>query len=517
MNFLRSSGILLHVTSLPSRGGIGDLGPAAQEFVEFLSRTGQTWWQMLPVGPTGYGNSPYQLLSSFAGNPLLVSPERLRDAGLLDEGDLVNLPGATDRVDFEAVKPLRMALLKKAFERFRDSESAVASQRRQQWRDEHAWWLDDYCLFAAAGQAHGERVWTEWDPALARREPAALEEWRAQLADAIEFESFVQFQFEQQWLALHSFARERGVRLIGDVPIFIAHDSADVWANQSLFALDDAGGPTLVAGVPPDYFSTLGQRWGNPLYRWDKHAATGYAWWTARLRRAFAQFDVVRIDHFRGFESNWEIAAEKPDARDGRWVPGPGTALFRAVERALGSLPVIAEDLGVITPPVEALRDALGYPGMRVLQFAFGDDPKGIDYQPHNFVRNCFAYTGTHDNDTTVGWFNSKAGAGTTRTAEQVEREQTMALRYVNGTAATIHWDMIRAAWSSVADVAVAPLQDVLGLGSEARMNMPGSREGNWVWRCLDGALTPEVEERLAELTVLYGRVTAPRPWYFPK
>jgi 4-alpha-glucanotransferase len=284
-----------------------------------------------------------------------------------------------------------------------------------------------------------------------------------------------------------------------------------------LFTLDDEGRSTLVAGVPPDYFSALGQRWGNPLYRWEAHAATGYAWWTARLRRAFAQFDVVRIDHFRGFESYWEIPAERPDARDGRWVPGPGTALFRAVERALGSLPVIAEDLGVITPQVEALRDELGYPGMRVLQFAFGDDLKSADYQPHNFVRNCFVYTGTHDNDTTVGWFNSEAGVGTTRTAEQVRREQTLALRYLHGSPAEIHWDMIRAAWSSVAAVAITPLQDVLGLGNEARMNLPGSGTGNWLWRCRAEAVTSELEARLAELTVLYGRAVAPRPWYMPK
>jgi len=408
-----------------------------------------------------------------------------------------------------------MRLLAAAHARFA-RQGAETQRPWREWRREQAWWLDDYCLFAAAKRAHGDRSWIEWDAALGRREAEALQRWRGQLSGPIEFEAFVQYQFARQWSALGEFSRRQGVRLIGDVPIFVAHDSADVWAGQELFALDD-GRPTVVAGVPPDYFSASGQRWGNPLYRWELHAATDYAWWLSRLRRALELFDVVRIDHFRGFEAYWEIPADRPDARGGRWLPGPGAALFHAARRELGRLPVIAEDLGVITPEVEQLRDDLELPGMRVLQFAFGDDPKATDYQPHNYPRHCVVYTGTHDNDTTVGWYRSEAGADTTRTDEQVRREQALARCYLNSSGGEVHWDMIRAAWSSVADLAITPLQDVLGLGSEARMNLPGTSQGNWLWRFTRGALTPQHLARLGELTAVFGRTERVRPWFMPR
>lgn len=505
MRFPRSSGILLHVTSLPGRFGIGDLGPAAFRFVDFLAEAGQSWWQVLPVGPTGYGNSPYQSLSSFAGNALLIS---LVDDGLLAPlDDLAVPPFPQDAVDYSGVNDWSEPLLREAHRRFLGA--GLRDVRYDAFCEAHRDWLDDFALYQALKHQHQERAWTEWPAELVRREPAALEESRQSLENDIAREKFQQFLFDRQWRTLKQYANDRGVRLIGDLPIFAAHDSADVWTHQDLFPLDEWGRPTVVAGVPPDYFSTTGQRWGNPLYRWDRHAEQGFAWWIQRLRRALDLFDVIRIDHFRGFESYWEIPGTAPDARTGRWVAGPGAALFRAAEAVLGPLPVIAEDLGVITPPVEALRDELGFPGMRVLQFAFGDDPKGPDYRPHNFPRHCVAYTGTHDNNTTVGWFRSPAGQDTTRTAEQIAREQALAREYLNTDGRDIHWDLIRAAWSSVADVAIAPLQDVLGLGQEARMNLPGTTVGNWQWRFRADALTPEIAERLRRLTTIFDRGTS--------
>jgi 4-alpha-glucanotransferase len=507
MRFDRSSGILLHVTSLPSPGGIGDLGPVARQFIEFLQRTNQCLWQMLPIGPVGYGNSPYQSPSSFAGNPLLVSLEELSAQGLLTAADLASIPTTLRfRVEYETVGPARLRLLHLAHQRFCETANQEDREQFQQFRQEEEWWLDDFALFSAIKRAHDEEAWMKWEPELVRREPAALREWSARLADQIEFESWVQFQFERQWRDLKQFAHERRVRLIGDVPIFVAHDSADVWANQHLFLLDSLGQPTVVAGVPPDYFSASGQLWGNPLYRWDEHANNNFEWWISRLQHAFERFDILRIDHFRGFESHWEVPGNATDARGGRWVPGSGRALFRAAESALGSLPVIAEDLGVITPAVEALRDEFRFPGLRVLQFAFGDDPKASDYQPHNYPRNCIVYTGTHDNDTTVGWFNSQAGVGTTRSDEQVLREREFTLNYVGTDGREIHWDLIRLALSSVADVAIVPLQDVLGLDTASRMNRPGTASGNWDWKFIPEWLTPQLEERLALLTEIYDR-----------
>lgn len=508
MQIPRSSGILLHVTSLPSRMGVGNLGPAAYRFVDFLVETGQRWWQMLPIGPTGFGDSPYQSLSSFAGNPLLISLERLADEQLLRPfDDLAVPPLPAEFVDFRRAGYWSDQLLRVAHRSF--STNGAEASPYGEFCESQNWWLDDYALFRALKRNYLEAAWVDWPVDFVRRKPERLAEFREQRHDEIQREKFAQFQFDRQWRALKGYANQRGVRLIGDLPIFAAHDSADVWTRQELFQLDEHGFPTVAAGVPPDYFSPTGQRWGNPLYRWDVHARDGYRWWIQRLRRTLELFDVVRIDHFRGFDSYWEIPSAAPDARRGRWVPGPGAALFRAAEAALGPLPFIAEDLGVITSTVEALRDELGFPGMRVLQFAFGDDPKALDYRPHNYPRHCVAYTGTHDNNTTVGWYRSEPGADTTRTAEQIAREQACARDYLRCDGREIHWDLIRAAWASVADLAIAPLQDVLGLGEDARMNVPGTATGNWRWRFTSKVMTSDVAERLKNLTLECGRAAA--------
>jgi len=503
----RESGILLHVTSLPSHQGIGNLGPAAYRFVDFLARTGQQLWQVLPLGPTGYGNSPYQSFSAFAGNPLLVSLEKLAEEGLLSNDDLP-VAGAlpADEVNFQEVALSQTRLLGKAFQRFQTSAFSNQQQELASFADRHAAWLEDYALFQAVKSAHGLVAWTFWDAEVRSRRPEALRRWLEQLQPQVEFEKFVQFEFYRQWSALKRYANERGISIVGDLPIFVAHDSSDVWTNQDQFYLDDSGRPTIVAGVPPDYFSATGQLWGNPIYRWDKMAAEGFSWWIERIRGALSLFDRIRIDHFRGFESYWEVPGDAKVASGGHWVPGPGAALFEAAQRALGPLPVIAEDLGVITPQVEALRDRLGYPGMRVLQFAFGDDPKARDYQPHNYPRECVVYTGTHDNDTALGWFQSAAGEGTTRDQGSIDRERNFALKYMNSDGREVHWDLIRLALASVAKTAVFPMQDVLGLGSSARMNLPGTSENNWRWRFRWEMLTPQIESRLTDLTNLYER-----------
>lgn len=504
----RGSGILLHITSQPGGLGCGDLGPAAREFVDVLARTGQSLWQVLPLGPTGYGNSPYQATSAFAGNPLLISLERLAEQGWLTHDELrPTEPFPADRVDFDRVIAWRRPRLESAWQRFAAAGGESAADY-QQFRAASADWLDEFALFSALKSEAGGHAWTSWPPELVRREPEALVESRRRLADQIACEVFIQFQFHTQWNALREYAQSRSVRIMGDLPIFVAHDSADVWANQDLFQLDPDGRPTVVAGVPPDYFSCTGQLWGNPLYRWDTERDRVTAWWIDRFRHAMQQFDLVRLDHFRGFEAYWEIPADAPDARQGRWVPGPGFEFFRAAADALGPLPLVAEDLGVITPAVDALREEVGAPGMRVLQFAFGVDPKATDYLPHNYPPHCVVYTGTHDNDTTVGWFHSQAGEGTTRAQSDIDDERALILEYVGSDGHEIAWDMLRLAWSSVADTAIAPLQDVLSLDSSARFNLPGTASGNWDWRCAPGQFTPELEERLRTLTSVYQRLT---------
>jgi 4-alpha-glucanotransferase len=503
----RESGILLHVTSLPGHQGIGNFGPDAFRFVDFLAATGQQIWQVLPLGPTGYGNSPYQSYSAFAGNPLLISGELLVEEGLLDSADLaVAGTFSHDSVDFENVALFQARLLGNAFERFQSEAFSHQRSELEVFAEQNARWLHDYALFQAVKAAHGQVAWTDWDSAVRSHDPEALRRWRDDLRNQVEFEKFVQFQFYRQWMRLKQYANMRRISIIGDVPIFVAHDSADVWTAQHEFHLRENGRPEIVAGVPPDYFSSTGQLWGNPLYRWDRHAAEGYSWWIERLRGALALYDRIRIDHFRGFESYWEVPGDATVASGGRWVPGPGAALFETARHALGELPIIAEDLGVITPEVEALRDQLGFPGMRVLQFAFGDDAKARDYQPHNFIRDCVVYTGTHDNDTVVGWINSIAGEGTTRSQESIDRERNFVLRYANSDGCEVHWDLIRLAMASVARTAIFPLQDVLGLGSAARMNLPGTVGENWRWRFRWDMLSSHAENRLADLTELYQR-----------
>lgn len=512
MNFPRSSGILLHPTSLPGPFGIGDLGPQAYAFADFLVASGQRLWQVLPLGPTGYGDSPYACYSAFAGNTLLISPEKLVDDKLLVEEDLKGLAtGEGERVDFEAVHSSKDSLLHTAFSRFRQNADSSLRIDFEEFCRRNLSWLGDYALFRSLKDVHGGVAWNKWDASYVRREPAALASAAEKLKDEIEAQKFYQFLFSRQWFALKAYCNERGIKFVGDIPIFVAHDSADVWTNPDQFKLNKDGTLIVVAGVPPDYFSATGQLWGNPLYNWNHMRADGFRWWIKRVDSTLKVVDILRVDHFRGFAACWEIPGGDQTAERGRWVEAPGKELFTAIRSALGGLPIIAEDLGVITPDVVALRDGFGFPGMRILQFAFGGDTKNIDL-PHNYERNVVAYTGTHDNDTTVGWFSSVAGEGSTRTAVQIARERTFCLNYLNAMGKRIHWDFIRAVWASVANTAVAPLQDLLGLGTEARMNLPNSTEGNWAWRFKDGALTDDIAERLRELTELYGRSLAKEP-----
>ncbi|HEX8136823.1 MAG TPA: 4-alpha-glucanotransferase [Pyrinomonadaceae bacterium] len=507
MRFSRSSGILLHPTSLPGKFGIGDLGPEAYRFADFLVASQQTLWQVLPLGPTGYGDSPYACFSAFAGNTLMISPELLLRDGLLSETDLAEVPESDgeERVDFQRAHALKQRLLEKAFARFRQTGDAGLRGSFQGFCQHYAEWLDDYALFRALKDVHGGVAWNEWEQAFVRREQQALARAREELRDSIEAQKFYQFLFFKQWFALKSYCNERSIKLIGDIPIFVAQDSSDVWTNPEQFKLDERGVPTVVAGVPPDYFSATGQLWGNPLYNWERMRADGFRWWIARVASTLQTVDILRIDHFRGFAACWEIPGGDKTAERGRWVEAPGRELFTAIREALGQLPIIAEDLGVITPDVEALRDDFGFPGMRILQFAFGGDPTDHDL-PHNYHQHVVVYTGTHDNDTAVGWFESEAGAGSTRDAAQVEREREFCLKYLRSDGRAIHWDFIRAVLASVADMAVVPLQDLLGLGNSARMNLPNSTVGNWAWRYTRGALTDDLGQRLKDLTWLYAR-----------
>jgi 4-alpha-glucanotransferase len=495
MLWRRASGLLVHPTSFPGRFAIGDLGPGAIRTLDFLQRAGQRLWQVLPLGPTGYGNSPYALLSAFAGNPLLISPERLLEDNLLALADLHGAPsGREDRVDFGAVIPWKMALLRASHARFERLALPALRAEFAAFCAAQADWLDEFALFMALKEKHDGVAWTLWAPAYARREPESLAQARAELAGEIAVQRYAQFLFFRQWDTLRQEARARGIAIIGDLAIFVAHDSADVWANQRLFKLDRRGEPLLVAGVPPDYFSQTGQRWGNPLYRWDALAAEGYAWWIARVRWALELADIVRLDHFRGFEACWEIPGHLSTAERGRWVEGPGAALFTAMQDALGETPFIAEDLGVITPAVDALRERFGFPSMRVLQFGFDEGPKS-QHLPHHVSADSVLYTGTHDNDTSAGWF---------ATLKAPQRAYT--LRYLHTDAAHVPLALIRAAQTSVAQLVIAPLQDVLSLGSAARMNFPARADGNWEWRCPERLLTDDVAEPLARFADLYDR-----------
>ncbi len=499
----RTSGILLHPSSLPGPFGIGDLGPAAYRFVDFLAAAGQGLWQVLPLGPTGYRDSPYQCTSAFAGNPLLISPDALLAAGWIDPADLEHpaFPDAT--VDFGPVTAWKRALLDRAYQGFLARADQGQRNAYARFQEAHRDWLPGYACYAALKAAHRNWPWTAWPAPLALREPAALRTWAEAHRPEIDRETLVQFLFFTQWAALRDHANARGVHLVGDMPIFVAHDSAEVWTHRDWFRLGPDGEPLVIAGVPPDYFSATGQRWGNPLYDWQALAVDGYGFWVQRLRRLLEMTDLVRVDHFRGFAGYWEVPGSEETAVNGRWVTGPGMDLFRALETALGpDLPLIAEDLGVITPDVEALREGLRLPGMAVLQFAFEDTSDGFGqsgFLPHNHRRRLVVYTGTHDNNTICGWWSEKDQA-----------TQDLVRRYFNTDGTRIHWDFIRAALSSVAALALFPMQDLLGVGAEATMNRPGTPHGNWVWRCQETDLDPESAARLLDLTRLYGRLPYP-------
>jgi 4-alpha-glucanotransferase len=493
----RSAGVLLHPTSLPGIYGIGDFGDETSAFLDWAASAGMTLWQVLPLNPPGYGDSPYGCLSSFAGNPMLISPQRLLQEKLLEAEDVSDVPRFSDeRVEFVPVSEYKFRILRRSWQRFRSASSelhdeldAFVSAPEQQD------WLDDYALYMAIKDNAGGAPWWEWAHELTVREEAAVEKARVEHASAIEFWQYVQFLFFRQWEAVREAAHTRGIRIMGDVPIYVAADSADVWGNQSLFQLDDDGLPTVVAGVPPDYFSTTGQRWGNPLYRWDLMAESGYHWWIARIRTNLRMADLIRLDHFRGFAAYWEIPASEPTAVHGRWMPGPGMALFDALREDLGELPLVAEDLGFITEDVHELRDRIGAPGMKILQFGFGEPDS--PHLPHRFDPHTVVYTGTHDNDTARGWFD-----------HATPEERDAARNYLScGGSSDMAAALIRTAYTSVAEMAIVPVQDILGFGSEARMNTPGANHDNWSWRLYPGVLTSDQAAGLRRLAVLTGRV----------
>lgn len=498
MTIERTSGLLLHPTSLPGPFGSGDLD-GASAFMESLADMNQSWWQMLPIGPTGYGNSPYQSPSTFAANPLLIGFESLIEDGLMNRREHVDLPEMpTDEVDFERMIPLRIETLARVTDRFRERATRSMQLDLDVFLDRHnAAWLDDFALFTAIKRSHDLAPWWQWPESLARRDPFSLRKVARSLREEVRRVKVEQFLFDRQWTQVKSDADAMGIGLIGDIPIFVAHDSADVWANRELFHLDDTGMPSVIAGVPPDYFSVTGQRWGNPLYDWESHIATDFAWWESRMRRMFELFDLVRIDHFRGFAASWHIPATEDTAINGAWVGAPGELLFDTLTARFGSMDVIAEDLGLITPDVELLRDRYGFPGMKVLQFGFGtESTHAID----QFRENVVAYTGTHDNDTAVGWFLSRANADPAELERAVEE--------LGSTADTFAWDLISAVMQSIARIAITPVQDLLGLGADARMNEPGTTSGNWTWRLGQDQLPADIVDRMARLTIDSGRVS---------
>ena len=496
MKFTRSSGVILHPTSLPGPDGIGDLGPEAYQWVNFLKEAGFSLWQILPLGPTGYGDSPYQAFSAFAGNPYLISTALLLDSDLLSGEDLNDRPAFPDEyVDYGGVFHWKFKLLDRAFARFQSHASPELKAEMAAFQTQESAWLEDFSLFMAIKESQRGVSWDQWPEPLRNRQADALAAFRRSHPDSVMRHVFRQFLFYRQWQSLHAYAKEQGVQIIGDIPIFVAYDSAEVWARPELFYLDPQGKPTVVAGVPPDYFSPTGQLWGNPLYRWDVHQHSGYAWWIERIRSALKLVDILRVDHFRGFAAYWEVPAGMPTAEAGRWVPGPGAGLFEAIRAHLGGLPIIAEDLGEITPDVFELRDRLELPGMKVTHFAFSGDPHH-PFLPHNYPVNCVAYTGTHDNDTTVGWYQTTP-----------EPERDFCRRYLARPCDDIAWDLIRAVWSSPAVMALAPLQDFLSLGSSARMNQPGRPSGNWGWRMDPQIFSDEkLIARAKETNFLYGR-----------
>jgi 4-alpha-glucanotransferase len=492
----RSAGILLHPTSLPSPHGIGDIGPGADDYIRWLAAAGAGWWQILPLCPPGPGFSPYSATSTFAGNPFLVSPELLVEDGLLTAGDIQSPPVFPEgSLDVGAAVGWKTTILRRAWDRFRRGSADHLREAWEEFGDDDGWWLADFGLFAALKDRHDGAAWVDWPRALARREPEAVAEAAKALEDEIAFHQFCQFLFFRQWSRLKAVAGEHGVSILGDLPIFVALDSADVWAHPELFLLDEERRPTVVAGVPPDYFSETGQLWGNPLYDWERHHNDGYSWWIARTRHVLKMVDAVRLDHFRGFAAFWEVPAGETTAINGRWVPGPGRQLFDALEGAIGSLPLVAEDLGEITPDVIDLKKGLGLPGMAILHFAFSPEPRS-SFIPYRLERDVIVYTGTHDNNTTAGWYEEDASP----------EERDLIRRYTQSDGSEIHWSLITEALASVADVAIVPHQDLFGLGSEARMNTPGLAEGNWTFRLTGSMLDPGVAARFRNLIETYGR-----------
>jgi 4-alpha-glucanotransferase len=483
------------------------LGTEAYRFVDFLAAAGQTLWQVLPLGPTGYGNSPYQCFSAFAGNTLLVSPDLLVEQGLLAPEEIADAPSFSgESVEYGRAIEFKEGLLRKAFENFERAQPAGVRTEFEKFKEASAVWLDDYALYRSLKRERAEVAWTSWEEPLVRRDAAALHAARQRLRGEIEAVRFKQFLFFDQWSRLREYCHGKEIKIVGDIPIFVAHDSADVWSHPGLFKLDELGRPRFVAGVPPDYFSKTGQLWGNPIYDWERMQADGFRWWVERARAMLQLVDIIRIDHFRGFAAYWEIPGGDRTAERGRWVFAPGRELFRAIKKELGQLPIIAEDLGFITPDVIELRDEFDFPGMRIFQFGFSSDATNKDL-PYNYVRNTVVYTGTHDNDTALGWFRSEPGGATSvRSAAQVERERQLCLDYLDTDGGEINWDFIRAVYASVGDTALVPLQDVLGLGSEARMNTPATMSGNWSWRFREGALDEPLSARLRRLAELYGR-----------
>ncbi|QNI34335.1 4-alpha-glucanotransferase [Alloacidobacterium dinghuense] len=500
MSFERSSGILLHITSLPSYGGIGDLGPAAYQFADFLAAAKQRLWQVLPLSPTGYGSSPYAALSAFAGNPLLVSLEKLADWGWIEGKRIADLPGRSGNIHFDDVEKKKMPLLVEAARNFlqRHEELHLSAQwtRFDAYCRTNATWLNNYAHYNVLRRKFSLACWNEWRNEYAYHEPDAISLLEKESGEELAIEQVIQFAFEEQWMALRAYCAERDIRFIGDVAIFVSYDSADVWTQRDIFDLNEDLSPIRVSGVPPDYFSATGQRWGNPLYKWDVLEERGFDWWIDRIRRAHSLYDVIRLDHFRGFEAYWSIPAEDDTAVNGEWVKAPGAALFSRLREALGELPFIAEDLGLITPEVDALREQFNLPGMRILQFGFSN--RGAhNYLPHRYEKNTVVYTGTHDNDTTRGWWENGA----------TKVEKGAVKTYVHpGTREGVVWPLIRAASTSVADICLFPLQDILELGSEARMNVPSRSGDNWGWRCPEGMLTPELAKKLGDLTLVADR-----------
>ncbi|ERK68997.1 4-alpha-glucanotransferase [Leptotrichia sp. oral taxon 215 str. W9775] len=495
--FERSSGILFHPTSLPGKYGIGTLGKEAYAFIDFLKKSRQKLWQIFPLGPTGYGDSPYQSFSSFAGNPYLIDFDLLIEAHLLSEEDLrdVFFGDNEEYIDYGAIYNQKYPLLRRVYENFKSSDNHEMRENLEHFKRENASWLNDYSLYISLKNHFNGLPWNEWAHDIKNREHGAMEHYRNELADDIEYHNFIQFLFFKQWGDVKRYANENGIKIIGDIPIFVAADSSDAWANPEIFLFDEERKPVKVAGVPPDYFSATGQLWGNPLYNWQKLKETNYSWWVERVRANLSTCDIIRIDHFRGFEAYWAVPYGDDTAINGQWEPGPGIDLFNAIKSQLGELPIIAEDLGLMTQGVIDLREATGFPGMKILGFAF-DSGEENDYLPHTYTKNCVVYTGTHDNDTLIGWFQKAK-----------EEDRQFARDYLNSRSDDkIHWDAIRGAWSSVASMAISPVQDFLGLGSEARINTPGVAAGNWQWRLRHGVLTDELAERIAKLTRVYSR-----------